>query len=241
MKLLKPAKHDELKEGIVVKGGRILLPMPELEGRMSVEEAIATRRSIRSYERVPLKIEQVAQILWAAQGITDPRRGLRATPSAGAIYPLNVYLVVGEDAVIDLPAGIYRYDASSHSLIILRRGDVREELARAALEQPWVKEAPISLVITAVYERTTSRYGSRGIRYVHIEVGHVGQNVYLQAVALGLGTVAVGAFYDDEVRVVLGVGEDEQPLYIMPIGVPERIYKPTLDELKEYYERHRGD
>lgn len=196
MKLLKPTKHDELKEGIVVRRGRILLPMPELEGRMSVEEAIATRRSIRSYERVPLKIKQVAQILWAAQGITDPRREFRATPSAGATYPLNVYLVVGEDA-------------SSHSLIILRQGDVREELARAALEQPWVKEALISLVITAVYERTTSRYGSRGIRYVRIEVGHVGQNVYLQAVALGLGTVAVGAFYDDEVRVVLGVGEDE--------------------------------
>ncbi len=208
---------------------------------MSVEEAIATRRSIRSYERVPLKIEQVAQVLWAAQGITDPRRGLRATPSAGATYPLNVYLVVGEDAVVNLPAGIYRYDASSHSLIILRQGDVREELARAALEQPWVKEALISLVITAVYERTTSRYGSRGIRYAHIEVGHVGQNVYLQAVALGLGTVAAGAFYNDEVRVVLGVGEDEQSLYIMPIRVPERIYKPTLDELREYYEGHRGD
>mgnify|MGYP003884665697 CR=1 FL=1 len=205
-----------------------------------MEEAIATRRSIRSYERVPLKIEQVAQILWAAQGITDPRRGFRATPSAGATYPLNVYLVVGENAVVDLSAGIYRYDANSHSLIILRQGDVREELARAALEQPWVKEAPINIVIVAIYERTTSRYGERGIRYVHMEVGHAGQNIYLEATALGLGCVVIGAFHDEWVREVIGAPHNEHPLYVIPVGVPRSPYRVSEADIANYIESHRS-
>ena len=115
------------------------------------------------------------------------------------------------------------------------------ELYRASLEQSWVKDAAVNIVITAIYERTTGRYGDRGVRYVHIEVGHVGQNIYLEATNLGLGTVAVGAFYDDEVGKILGVGPDEHPLYIMPVGIPERQYRVSEEEIQEFILRNRGD
>ncbi|RLE59602.1 MAG: nitroreductase [Thermoprotei archaeon] len=232
-------KEEVYGEEIVEVGKRILLPYPKLTGKISVEEAIANRRSVRSYEDKPITLEQLAQILWAAQGITEPRRRFRAAPSAGATYPLELYVVVGENTVKNLVAGVYRYDVHTHSLIIVKKGDIRRALARAALGQVWVEKAPLSIVITAIYGRTTSRYGERGIRYVHIEVGHVGQNIYLQSVALGLGTVAVGAFYDDQVRELIGASKEEQPLYIMPIGYPQNIYKLNPDELKRYYEIHR--
>jgi len=169
-----------------------------------------------------LKLEQVSQLMWCAQGITDRRGMLRAVPSAGATYPLEAYVVVKDGGVEGLGAGVYRYEPEDHSLELVREGDLSEELASACLGQRWVKEAPVNIVITAVYARTTRRYGTRGERYVHIEVGHVGQNVYLQATAMGLGTVAIGAFYDDEVREVLGVPKDEVPLYVMPVGISLR-------------------
>ncbi len=147
---------------------------------------------------------------------------LRAAPSAGATYPLEVYAVVKNGGVEGLDAGVYHYQPEDHSLGLLRNGDLSEELASACLGQGWVREAPLNIVITAVYARTTRRYGTRGERYVHMEVGHVGQNIYLQATAMGLGTVAVGAFYDDEVRKVLGVSEEERPLYVMPVGISVR-------------------
>ncbi|RLE86445.1 MAG: nitroreductase [Thermoprotei archaeon] len=233
-------KVEEMHMGEFVEvGERMLLPYPKIVGRVSVEEAIANRRSMRDFEDRPLVLEQLAQILWAAQGITYPKRGFRAAPSAGATYPLKLYAVVGEGTVKNLTAGVYYYDVHTHSLVMVKKGDIRRALARAALGQAWVEEAPLNIVITAIYERTTYRYGDRGIRYVHIEVGHVGQNIYLQAVALGLGTVAVGAFYDDQVRKLIGAPEEEKPLYIMPIGYPTYTYKLNLEELKKYYEEHR--
>ena len=179
--------------------GEILLPLPRLKGEMSVEEAISRRRSVREYTDEPLSLEEVAQLLWSAQGITEPNREFRAAPSAGATYPLILYLVVREGGVKGLRAGIYRYDTLRHSLKIVKEGDYSSELSTAALGQPWVREAPVNIVFTAVYERTTIRYGERGIRYVHMEVGHAAQNVYLQATAMKLGTVVVGAFRDEEV------------------------------------------
>ncbi len=220
--------------GMYVKGGElVLLPFPKLEGEVSVEEAIASRRSIRSYQDQPLSLEQLSQLLWAAQGITYPRRGFRAAPSAGALYPLEVYVVVGHRGVQGLEAGVYHYIPQAHALELIKKGDFRKDLCRACLGQPWVENAPISIVIVAIYERTTSVYGERGIRYIHIEVGHVGQNIYLQAVSLGLGTVAVGAFHDEEVMKVIGCSEVEKPLYVMPVGWPKVTYKPTLEELVE--------
>ncbi|MGY4706194.1 SagB/ThcOx family dehydrogenase [Candidatus Bipolaricaulota sp. J31] len=203
------------------EGGIIPLPEPRLVGEVSLEEAIARRRSIRSYADFPLTLAEVGQLLWAAQGITEPRRGFRAAPSAGATYPLELHLVVGEGTVEGLAAGVYRYLPEGHRLSRRLSGDLRARLAAAALGQPWVRAAPVCIVITAVYRRTTARYGERGVRYVHLEAGHVGQNIYLQAVALGLGTVAVGAFRDEEVAGLLELPADEEPLYIFPVGRPE--------------------
>ena len=202
------------------KRERVPLPPPRGKGPVSVEEAIAKRRSTREYSREPLSLGELSQLLWSVQGVTDPARRLRAAPSAGATFPLEVYAVVGERGVEGLRAGVYRYDPGTHSLELVVEGDLRRGLASAALGQEWVEEAPVNIVITAIYERTTWRYGERGIRYVHMEVGHAGQNLYLQATALGLGTVAVGAFYDEEVRGVLKLPGDRRPLYIMPVGRP---------------------
>lgn len=196
----------------------LFLPAPGAAGTMSVEEAIAKRRSIRHYSKEPLTLQELARILWAAQGITDPKTGFRAAPSAGATYPLEVYVASGDGGVTGLEAGIYRYDPLKHELKLRVKGDFRGELASAALEQSWVRNAPVDVVIAAVYERTTRRYGDRGVRYVHMEVGHVGENIYLQATALGLGTVVVGAFDDDRVQKILRLPRDQKPLYIIPIG-----------------------
>ena len=194
---------------------RITLPEPRYDSNVSIEEALLNRRSIREYAGEPLMLQEVSQLLWAAQGITDSR-GFRTAPSAGALYPLEVYVVVGD--VESLTEGVYRYKPQEHELIKVLDGDKRVELAKAALGQAWVKEAAADIVITAVYERTTVKYGDRGIRYVHMEAGHAAQNLCLQATAMDLGTVTVGAFYDEQVKEVLSLPKDEQPLYIIPVG-----------------------
>ncbi|MCD6373809.1 MAG: SagB/ThcOx family dehydrogenase, partial [Thermococcus sp.] len=186
---------------------------PRLEGEMSVEEAIAKRRSIREYRDGPLSLEELSQLLWAAQGITS-RDGKRAAPSAGPTYPFEVFIVVGK--VDGLEPGIYHYDPSTHSITLVKEGDFRDELQKAALDQPWVGNAAVDIVLVAFYERTTRVYGERGYRYVHMEAGHIGQNIYLQATALGLGTVAIGAFHDEEVAKIIGT--EGAPLYIFPVG-----------------------
>ncbi|MEM2842541.1 MAG: SagB/ThcOx family dehydrogenase [Candidatus Bathyarchaeia archaeon] len=185
---------------------------------MSVEEAIAKRRSIRDYSNEPLTFQQLSQLLWAAQGITDLKTRFRAAPSAGATYPLEVYVVLGSNSVVGLNAGIYHYNPLTHELKLLFEGDFRANLASAALDQRWVKTAPVNIILAAVYERTTRVYGDRGVRYVHMEAGHIGENIYLQATALGLGTVVVGAFSDELVQKVLNLPKEQKPLYIMPVG-----------------------
>ncbi len=197
------------------KGTVQKLPQPRLDGGMSVEKALRERRSIREYRRAPLTIAEVSQLLWAAQGITSPR-GFRTAPSAGALYPLDAYLVAGD--VEGLPAGVYHYQPADHALTMNLPGDLRSLLSGAALGQASLRSAPAVLVLAAVYDRTTRKYGKRGIRYVHMDAGHSAENIYLQATALGLGTVAVGAFDDAEVGKVLGFPKDEEPLYIMPVG-----------------------
>jgi SagB-type dehydrogenase family enzyme len=178
-----------------------------------VEEALLKRRSIRSYKNESLSLEEVSQLLWSAQGETTSW-GERTAPSAGATYPLEIYLVAGD--VEGLDSGLYHYNPSNHSLILVKEGDLRRELAHAALDQYMIARAPITIVICAEFKRTTGRYGERGIRYVLMEVGHVGQNIHLQAEALNLGTVVIGAFYDEDVKEILGV--KEEPLYLMPVG-----------------------
>lgn len=192
-------------------------PLPEVrhDGPLSVERALASRRSLRSYSEAPLALAEVAQLLWAAQGVTHSD-GLRTAPSAGALYPLEIHLVAGE--VSGLAPGVYRYDPARHRLRQQVEGDLRQALAEKALEQSWVADAPALLVITAVVQRTARKYGRRAERYVLIEAGHAAQNVYLQAEALGLGTVIVGAFEDGPLGRALRLPPGERPIGLMPVG-----------------------
>lgn len=212
----KPTESIKTKDMQKIEvGGRIKLPEPRYMGNTSVEEALSKRRSIRDYSGENLTLNEVSQLLWAAQGITAPWGG-RTAPSAGALYPLELYIVVGDVEGID--KGVYKYSREEHELEKVKDGDIRTELAEAAVGQECIRDAAIDIVFTAVYERTTRKYGERGIRYVHIEAGHAAQNVYLQAVSLDLGTVVIGAFIDDRVKELVNAGEQEKSLYIMPVG-----------------------
>ncbi|GAK55613.1 nitroreductase family protein [Candidatus Vecturithrix granuli] len=195
---------------------KISLPDPKYDSSTSVESALRQRRSVRDYADEPLTLSEVSQLLWAAQGVTDLRMGFRTAPSAGALYPLEIYAVIGN--VSGLAAGIYKYEPHAHALAHLRAGDVRQDLAVAALGQTSIQTGAIALIFSAVYERTTRKYGERGVRYVHIEVGHAAQNVYLQAVSLNLGAVVIGAFQDTQVKTIVNMRDEENPLYIMPVG-----------------------
>lgn len=220
----------------------VLLPLPHRLTNMVVEDAIRLRRSIRSYLKEPLTLEELSMILWAAQGITDVIEHKRAAPSAGATYPLVLYVVVGKNGVEDLEAGVYKYHVLRHSLVLHKPGDFRYELSLAALGQECVREAPVDIVFVAVFERTTKRYGERGMRYVFIDVGHAAENIYLMATALGLGTVAVGAFMDEDVSEVLDLELWERPVYIMPVGrpSPEELSGNSFDTINRFILNHRG-
>lgn len=191
------------------------LPKPRTKGEMSVEEALLRRRSVREYSPQPLTLEEVSQLLWSAQGVTHPY-GFRTAPSAGALYPLEVY--IHATRVLDLEVGVYRYDPHRHALLAVRLGDYSKDIYRAGLSQEQILLAPLIVLFFAVFERTTVKYGRRGIRYVLNEVGHASQNLYLQATALDLGTVVIGAFYDEDLKDIVGARTDEEPLYIMPVG-----------------------
>lgn len=192
-------------------GRAVELPAPRTDGPMSLERALAERRSVRDFTDERLTLEELAQLLWAAQGITADWGG-RTAPSAGALYPLEVYAVT--------PGGLYHYLPDGHRADVLRADDLRRPLAAAALGQSAVAEAPAVLVIAAAFRRTEVKYGERAERYVHLEAGHAAQNVLLQAVALGLGGVPIGAFSDREVQRVLGLPADHEPLYLIPVGHP---------------------
>lgn len=202
----------------------IILPEPVYDGMMSVEAALLKRRSIREYRASPLTLEEISQILWAAYGITKPdnvreflRGGMKTAPSAGARYPLEIYLVATN--VIGLTPGIYLYRPQGHQLLKLFEGNVRDELANATYSADVVKRAPACLVYSAVYKRTTEKYGDRGReRYVCMDVGFSAENVYLQARSLNIGTVMVGSVIDDKVRKVIKMSEEETPMCFMPLG-----------------------
>lgn len=197
----------------------IELPPVKVSGNQ-VLEAIWRRRSIRKYSSKPLMLEQLSIILWAAYGCRNRYCDERNVPSAGGIYPVKLYVVVGRRGVEGLNAGVYRYDEERHVLVEARSGDYRVDLYYACLEQEWVRSAPVSIVIVADPKPTFLVYRDRAERYIFQESGHIGQNIYLVATMLGLGTVAVGAFYDDEVKKIIGVPREYMALYVMPIGYP---------------------
>ncbi|MBU4489025.1 MAG: SagB/ThcOx family dehydrogenase [Actinobacteria bacterium] len=193
--------------------GASVNPAPEvMEAEMTLDESLEKRRSVRSFTDEELTEEQVLKLAWAAQGVTEPAMGLRTAPSAGALYPLELYV---------LEAGVlYHYLPGSNSLEEVSGGVSAGDLANAALGQSFISRAPVVFIFTGAFERTRAKYGSRGDRYVYIEVGHAAENLLLKAVALGLGAVPVGAFDDAGVTRVLGLPGDLSPLYIIPVGYP---------------------
>jgi SagB-type dehydrogenase family enzyme len=191
------------------------LPPPKLSSNFSIEEALHARRSVREYSGEELTLAELTQLLWSAQGITH-EDGLRTAPSAGARYPLELYLLVTR--VQDLQAGIYKYLPHEHTLMTVAAGDWAKELEKAAVGQSSVGNAAAVFIITGVFERTTERYGDRGVRYVYIEVGCAAQNLALQAEAFQLGSVFIGAFNEDDVKRILQLPAEEEPLAIIPVG-----------------------
>lgn len=243
-KLLKSKFKVTKDEEIAFSISEYLLPLPKFASNVTIEEALAWRRSIRVYKDEPITINHLSMILWAAQGVTEFKYGFKTAPSAGAAYPLELYVIIGDKCVIVedeayLPPGLYKYDCRIHAIKLVKTGDLRESLAEASLNQEWVKKAPINIVICALYERTTRIYGERGYRYVYMEVGHVGQNIYLMATALNLGAVVIGAFYDAQVKNILNTSVKEEPLYIIPVGVPKEPYRINEKEISEYYGKVR--
>ncbi len=200
------------------RGPKIHLPPADYEG-LSLEEALRRRRSIRHYSPRPMTLKELAQLLFAAQGATDryDERYLRTAPSAGALYPFEVYVVV--HTVAGLDPGLYHYDLRDHSLTLLELGDLRDVILRAGLEQDMLAQADVVFVLAAVVDRVRHKYGERGWRYIYMEAGHISQNIYLQATSLGLGSAVAGAFLDDEVNKIIGAdGKHEVSVYLHAVG-----------------------
>lgn len=188
----------------------IILPAPILKGEISLEETILRRRSVRSFSPTPLNLGAIGQILWAGQGITEKSRGFRTAPSAGALFPCHLYAL--------LPQGTYKYIPHEHKLTRWLEDDKRSDIAEASLFQMFIERAPLVIIVTAEMSKTMTRYGLRSPRYVYMEIGHIGQNIQLQAVALGLDSVCVGAFEDGKVKDILALPPVEDPFYIIPVG-----------------------
>lgn len=197
--------------------GVIALPPPDERGDISVEQAIASRRSVRHYSGEDISLSSLGQLLWSAQGITKASSGKRSAPSAGLTLPMEIYVVAGP-GVTGLSEGVYHYIPENHKIEKHLAGDMRNDLASAALGQSAIRTGVLSIVVAAVFERTKARYRDRGVRYVHMEAGHVGQNLHLQGESLGLGMVMIGAFNDDNVKQTLKLPHNHDPLYIIPVG-----------------------
>ncbi len=199
----------------------ISLPLDFSDRGLTVEDAIERRRSIRDFPGPPLTLLELSRLLHRASGITDRLSGYRAAPSAGALYPLELYLVA--NSVEGLQQGIYQYRPQGHSLDIVREGDFLGHISLAALSQGVVAHASAVLVLAGVFQRSSQKYGERSYRYILMECGHIAQNVYLAATSMGLGACAVGAFLDDEVNGLLGLdGEEEAALHLVCVGRPQR-------------------
>lgn len=193
----------------------ITLPEPRYDSDTSLEESLLARRSTRTYSSEPLKLSEISQLLWAAQGITD-EAGHRTAPSAIALYPLTIYVVVGN--VPEILPGIYTYDPKTHSITRIAEGDLRSELTDASMGQASVRQGAASFIFTADYGIVMSRFGEKGQMFAHLEAGHAAQNLCLQAAALGLGVVTMGAIDSEKVAEVLSLPDNLTPLYVIPAG-----------------------
>ncbi|MBI5680401.1 MAG: SagB/ThcOx family dehydrogenase [Methanobacterium sp.] len=200
--------------------GTVDLPNPKFTGSMSVEQAIHDRRSVRKYTNESLTLNDVSQLLWAAYGVTEASKNFKTVPSGGHTYPLEIYLIVGNGSVKGLDSGFYHYVPQNHSLEKILDGDLREKFAKASHNQLWIKEAPVNIVITGNDDKMMNKYKDNklSIRFVDIEAGHSGQNIYLQAQAMNLATVAIGSFYEDQVINILHLPSNERIIYSFPVG-----------------------
>jgi SagB-type dehydrogenase family enzyme len=198
----------------------IKLPEPKIIGNMSVEQAIHDRRSIRSYNSIPLKLEDVSQLMWAAQGITNKNNNYRTSPSGSHVFPLEVYILIGENCVNGLEKGLYHYDPFSHSLNQITKEDSRLKLSKASGSQPWVEKAPVNIIITGNYQKIMDKYPDDELcaRFINDEAGHAGQNIYLESTARKLGTVAIGSFDNKQIHDILPIPSTEKIAYIYPVG-----------------------
>jgi SagB-type dehydrogenase family enzyme len=199
---------------------KVKLPTPDFEG-LSVEEAIRKRRSERYFADKPMTLEQLAQMLLSAGGITYSSNGwdFRAAPSGGALYPMEIYVIALN--VGTLANGLYHFQVSDNTLELIKEGDFGRQIHKASNEQEAVGTSPVTLILTARFDRSTVKYGDRGYRYIYIEAGAICENIYLEATSLGLGTVAVGAFHDDALNRLLEIdGINEAALLVMPVGIP---------------------
>jgi SagB-type dehydrogenase family enzyme len=202
---------------------RLALPPPETRGGAPLWTILSQRRSVRVFQPRPLRDAELSQMLWAAQGVTAEQSGFkfRTAPSAGALYPVETYLVVND--VSGIPQGIYHYNVPAHCLEQLRQGDYRVAIARAALDQRIAYDAGLVFAWSAVFERSKWKYKQRAYRYVYLDAGHIAQTVAMAAVALGLGSCQIAALYDEEVNDLLGVdGIEESALYLTVVGNPDK-------------------
>ncbi len=198
------------------------LPDPSLKSGKSFKQILDERRTKRVYSEKELDKVLLSQLLWAAQGITDDKNNFRAAPSAGALYPLEIYMIIQNKGIEGLRNGLYQYIPGKHQIKLLKTGNLNGSLAKVGYSQDFFAQSPLCFIITAVPQRTTQKYGERGYRYIHIEVGHVGQNIQLQGTALGLAVGIAGAFRDNKLSELLNLDEGEIPLYLMPVGYPKK-------------------
>ncbi|OGS21809.1 MAG: hypothetical protein A2252_06535 [Elusimicrobia bacterium RIFOXYA2_FULL_39_19] len=201
---------EEIQQEQVLLADLISLPLPVLKSSTSLEECILKRRSVRQFKNKDLTLEQISQLLWAGQGITDTKNKLKSAPSAGALYPIDLYVVTSK--------GVFSYTADGHKIARTLRADLRQGLSNACQGQTFIAEAGITIIITATLSKTTWRYGEKGIRFASLEAGHVAQNILLQAVPLKLNAIPVGQFNDKEVKALLELPTEQLPIYIIPIG-----------------------
>ena len=215
-----PVRNAFGKNGKPFKKKETTMPLlpPALDGKISVERAIKGRRTIRSFSDRKITRKQLSQLCWAGQGVTEDNGFKRASPSAGALYPADIYVVVGEGCVEKTEAGVYHYDSKRHVLEKKTGEDRRGDVAVAALSQMWMAEAPVQFVVTVEFSRITIKYRERGIRYALMEVGHIAQNILLQCRASGLEGGIVGAFHDAKVAELINAKENHDPLIILPVG-----------------------
>ncbi len=203
--------------------------LPKISKKKSAfNKIINERRSCRVYKKIPPTLEEISKLLFSGQGITDKKNNKRIVPSAGALFPIETYLIIGKAKKIN--PGIYKYLPETHQLTIISQKDVRKELVKATLFQRWIEDAPITIILCGVFWRTMIKYGKRGIPFVYMEIGHIAQNISLQAIELGMGSVCIGGFNKKKVRKILNLESESTPLYLMSLG---KRFKDSSDKEKD--------